>query len=220
MKQLFLLFTFSLFLPLFSFGNNCTIDVTPSSGTQACIGQGGFMGQAFLSCQTGLWTDLTFNIPALWGTGSYTLYIARGNTADNTLSGVKSFGPYTTAGVINVNPNLYVDSGESLIFWVELTGFHTVCFDGTNNFNQGFVHSGLRSPSPATSMAGLTNGSGSLVTTPAGAGSANPHQSLAFNVSIQRKEVPSLSEWGLLIFGLLTINLGLFFVKKKEEVLQ
>ena len=32
-------------------------------------------------------------------------------------------------------------------------------------------------------------------------------------------DIPTLSQWGLFIFGLLTLNLGVGFLRKKEEVL-
>lgn len=218
MKQLFLLFI-SLSLPLYSFGADCSVDVPTSGGKMACVGKDGYIAQAFKVCQTGLLKDLSFNVPAVHGAGgSFTVYVAKGTQADKTLPGVKTFGPYSTSGVVTVAPDISVETGEFVMFWVELTGFSTVCFDGTNNNNLGFVHSGLRMHNLLA--AGPATGSGSIGVAPAGAAAVSAHTSLAFNATIAQADIPTLNQWGLLIFGLLTVNLGLFFVKRKEEILQ
>ena len=43
--------------------------------------------------------------------------------------------------------------------------------------------------------------------------------SMAYDVEcISKKPIPTMSQWGLLIFGLLLLNLGLIFIKQLEEV--
>lgn len=215
MKQFLLLFSFCFFGPFLASASDCIVDVPTSSGGLMCVKKDGFIGQAFVPCQIGKLTNLSMNIPLLNGTGSYKVFVTDGNVADKTLPATQMFGPFTSSGVININPNRHVKAGKELIFWVEFTGFSRVCFDGTNNFNYTAVHSGLipsgHAPSSMTAAS-----SGSLTTMPTGTGG---HTALAFNATIEATPIPSLDEWGLLIFGLLTINLGIFFVQKKEEVI-
>lgn len=218
MKQL--LFAFCLLLPLMAFGQNCETEVSSFSGDHACVQQNGFIGQAFVPCETGKWDNLTFNIPKVIGSGSFTLYVADGEIADKTLSSAQSFGPYTGAGLISVNPDRIVSKFDKMIFWVELNGFNQVCFECANAFPPGgeasdFVHSALAGGSPNP------NSSGSLVSRPSSTSSARstPHVALAFTARISPSNIPSLSEWGLIIFGLITLNLGIFFIQKKEEII-
>ncbi len=215
MKQFLLLFSFCFLGPLLVSGSDCMVDVPTTSGGLMCVTKDGFIGQAFVPCQSGKMTSLSFNIPFFNGTGSYKVYVTDGKVADKTLPSTQIYGPFTSSGVVSVEPNRFVKEGKEMIFWVEFTGFSRVCFDGSNNFNYTAVHSGLVGSGHAPSSMAAAS-SGSLITTPTGTGG---HTALAFNANIERVPIPSLSEWGLVIFGLLTINLGIFFVQKKEEVI-
>ena len=42
---------------------------------------------------------------------------------------------------------------------------------------------------------------------------------IPFNKEEENSPIPTLSEWGLMIFGLLTLNLGLITLRRKEELL-
>lgn len=220
MKQLLLLFFLSFFSPLLVSANNCEVEVLSSSSDHACVQQNGFIGQAFVPCETGTWGRLSFNIPQVIGSGNFTLYVANGEVADNTLPSVQSFGPYNSAGVITVNPDRFVTEGQKMIFWIELNGFNQVCFECSNVSPPGseasdFVHSALFGGAPNP------NGSGSLVSRPSSASSARftAHTAMAFSATIIAPDIPTLSQWGLLIFGLLTINLSIFFIKRKEATI-
>ena len=216
-----LLIILCFFITFTSFGADCTVTVSSSSSVhadQACVQQNGFIGQAFVPCETGMWRSLQFNIPVIFGTGTFTLYIANGEIADKTKA-VKSFGPYTSAGVITESPNLPVTAGQKMIFWIELTGFSQVCFNCSNTIPTGgeasdFVHSALVGGAPNP------DGSGSLTTRGNVSSSRfTPHAALAFVAVIDATPIPTLSQWGLVIFSLLIMNLGLFFVNKKESII-
>ena len=70
-------------------------------------------------------------------------------------------------------------------------------------------------------MIGTDMGTGSGAVGAAGLAGATAG-SAAFNVGIffdDTAPIPTLSQWGLLIMALLVLNLGLFFVRKKEDIL-
>jgi len=87
-------------------------------------------------------------------------------------------------------------------------GFYVGGFGLTNNGGQGgfsYINSNNVSSSPIVlgeqGVGNLSNGS------------------VVFCYTQPEAPIPTMSQWGLMIFGLLTMNLGLVFLRKKEEIL-
>ena len=50
-------------------------------------------------------------------------------------------------------------------------------------------------------------------------GGMNANGSVVFCYNLPQQSIPTMSQWGLIIFGLLIMNLGLVFLSKKEKLL-
>lgn len=185
---------------------------------QDCIPPMGFFGQTFTAYDLGEWQQLTFNISSMTGTGAANVFIAEGEIADKTLATVEMVGTVTAAGAQTFPISRQVEVGKKYIWWVEAPASITrICYDVTSNVvgnRNDYVHADRVSavlggdPQAGSGMIGGANA-------PAGIGG----QSVAFSIFIFAPPIPTLSEWGLLITGLLVLNLGLFFVRKKENIL-
>lgn len=115
----------------------------------------------------------------------------------------------TFCGIINITTQDLIDNkGGSL----NNQGIITTIFTGTNTNTGSFINRGVISaPSSNFRLTGnpiINAGSGKVN------GAAIPAAVALCNVPI-----PTLSQWGLLIFTLLILNLGIFLIYQKKEML-
>lgn len=200
---------------------DCTVDKLADAPMPDCVLQNGFFGQAFTSCQDGEWTTLTFNIEDISGTGTIKVYTAEGGAANSGVASLEdefTGGSSLIGGMKTINVNRPVTNGTKYVWWVELTGFSKMCYATSNSgVAANYIHSSREG------MTGEMANSGSLRSS--GVSSSREGEGVAFGVVIVDPEavasapIPTLSQWGLLVMGLLVLNLGLIFIRKKESLL-
>ena len=88
----------------------------------------------------------------------------------------------------------------------------------SNNRGSGPVDFGC-SPSTAYNYGGINQFDAMLVNAGISEVVTFTHAELIFTYeSCSDDSIPTMSQWGLMIFGLLTMNLGLVFLRRKEEI--
>lgn len=214
MKQLFyvlktgLLLVSVLLLSNFNVNGQCTIFGTDlgadqNSDSQANIG--GEDGQSFVACSSGTITAISFrtdNNNTFNGTGN--LWITTGVPANGLVIAalpvyqVFNISPGGTIITINLNTPFPVVAGNLYSFaFGSQTGAGNFVLDVNDNAPNG----------PYTDGLGIFN-AGQFA-----------NVDLNFSITIAPgNPIPTLSQWGLIIFGLLVLNLGLVFVYKKQLI--
>lgn len=193
LKKYLCLLIFSSFLSINYTLANCTIDNTADpSGSTIPTGPLTY-GQVFQACDDGIVSSITINTTG----GDIQLFLAAGDGTTLDLS-----TPYQTfagspAGdvTLNLTNPLIVKNGEKYAFAIgNVAG---VLFDwNPDNMDDGqnaFRYSG-------------------------GIFTAQPISDLYYAVTIKFAAIPTLSTWGLLLLGLLLLNLSIYFIHGLKKV--
>lgn len=210
MKRLIQLLKNGLLLPVFFLlflmtgnGQTCTINQPLSSSSTISSPLGGAdteKGQNFLACGTGVITAVSFEIGSITTVGNTVLTISTGSTTNG--GGYTQTVNVATTGVLNIplaTPFPVIDGNQYAISLAE-DGFPA-------RFHMRFQRSDVIPNSAAFS----NNGTISTAV------------DCAFSVTITAPVVatapiPTMSQWGLLIFGLLIMNLSIFYVHRRELI--
>lgn len=93
--------------------------------------------------------------------------------------------------------------------------------DGGGTTGQAEALTGIRIPRSIATASNVGEGSVQPLVGFRGENSATSRMdpALNFRAAMGLSAVPTMSEWGLLIFGLLVVNLGVFFVRREENIL-
>lgn len=204
----------------FSFSSyaDCTIENLTISESD-CIGPGGFFGQVFTTCESGLWENLEINISSLAGGGMAVVYIDKSSIADENSPTKQIVGNFNVMGVQDIPINVLVNNGEHWVWWVELTnGMTDLCYETSAmpfGDSDDYVHS------PRTDEPGDTGNSGSLVSRGIKASSrAGAGPVFQVNIIAAPASIPTMNEWGLVIFGLLILNLSVYTLMRMKHIVE
>ena len=205
-STLFILIPFFTYLPM-SIYANCVIDNTKNIGGVVPIGTS-IAGQQFLACETGYITSVQVSTSG----GDIALYLVEGDGSSINIGNPYQVFPSQPAGLVTLNleiPFATVDKEECAL---AIGNVANVTFDGL--------------PVGLPENPDVPNGQFSFEITNGNVFTEIFSSDLVFGVSIAPPiippaiiVIPSLSAWGIFIFGLLILNLGLFFVRKKRTVL-
>lgn len=193
-------------LPRFNYANSCSVDNTQTPNGPTVIGNA-LAGQQFIACDTGQITSIQINTSG----GDIHLYLAAGNGATIPLGTPYQIFPGQPSGLVNLplSQPFLVDKGA--LYALAIGNVTEVIFDNTPI--------GL----PANDID--PNGRFSFeIVNNAGVQTFReiPASDLVFGVQINPipAPIPTLSQWGLLIFGLVLLNLGLIKIHQKEVSFQ
>jgi hypothetical protein len=191
----------------------CTVHNRDGGSINATIGgslsANSQVGQTFMPCQTGEISSIaiTHSNADLGSAGTYELYIAlepgSGSALPTTpVASVVLVAAPTPSQVLTFNlPTPFpVTKGTSYRFAVTNTsGGFNIRMTTPSDYSDGNTVNSFNLFSPTFDLdfeIQIQNATPSLATTP----------------------VPTLSQWGLLIFGLLIMNLSVFFVQRRELI--
>lgn len=216
-STLFSLLVIAILLPFTSQADTCMTDNTDgltSMMSTITVPSGGLIGQQFIACETGSLTAINVNIDfaAASGIGNLDLYLVSGNG-----STIVSGSPLKTfTGVSEGFITLNLAEGE---FEVTEGTLYAFAVGGLNMDVVTFDDSPVGGP-PDPSVA---NGHFVFFFS-GGVFQENPASDLFFSTSVSFtppvvEPIPTMSEWGLLIFGLLVLNLGVFGIRRKEVII-
>lgn len=187
-KHLFLLVFSSLFCITYAFAD-CQIDNTadPSGATLSTGSKVLTYGQVFKACDDGVVYAITINTDG----GDIQLFLAKGDGTTLDLSTPYETFAGSAAGdvTLNLTNPFSVENGEKYAF--AIGNVDGVLFDwNPDNMDDGqnaFRYSG-------------------------GVFTAQPNNDLYYAVNIKFTPIPTLSTWGLLLLGLLLLNLSIYFI--------
>ena len=212
MKRLSVFLLFILFLTPNSvvFGD-CVVHGRDGQDSQFFTSQNNHLGQTFVACQTGTITsiDLTLFTPS----SDYNFWI--GTPTGASLTGVpyETFSVSSAAGPVTVNLTtpFPVTQGTTYEFQINNTStlFSYQRFGAVGAPSEGDYFCGYRTSDGSITDADLDFGINIIGT------GDNFICTRAFNAP---EPVPTLSQWSLLILGLLLLNLGLILINKKQSI--
>lgn len=180
----------------------CSIHMIDGGNDQGTVSMNDQIGQTFLPCGEGEITSISLNFGIGSQAGTYELYIAPepGDGVGLPATAVASFTQSATLTsntifTFNLTTPFPVVTGTTYRFTVANTGGSFVpLFQNTSDYSGGV----------ATNF--------------------NDNYSSTIDLDFQLNmttvaPIPTMNEWGLLAFGLLVMNLGVYFVRRREVVL-
>jgi len=202
----------------------CTLDTGPATSEFSPYSGHIAVTQIFTACESGPLQSFSFSV-ANHG------YEAQGVSV--------SIAPYSPAGNVASSPSSF-DLGSFDIFPKETGRQETFIFTPTNIYDlsaeetyvitmimtvkssresrarSGGFEFGQTNPTNQAIGVGSIANLNPLYSGPVGSG--RMMVALAFKVDVQHplKPIPTMSTWGLLVFGLLVLNGGLYFIRKLE----
>lgn len=208
LKTGFLLFGFC-FLSFTTSNAQCTIhgtDLGAEQNSSNAAGLGTELGQTFTACETGNLTEISIRVKSSnTYSGAVNLWLIDGAAANGgVFSGLPVYQTFNVgAGDVIVKINL------STPFPVVAGNMYSLGYGST------VASPGVSFDDNDTTAPGTYTGGEYLTRT-----SADAARDLNFSATISpvvaTAPIPTMSQWGLLIFGLLILNLGVSFVKQKE----
>ena len=203
-KNIFLfLCLFALFQPL-TMKADCTLDNTSNLNGITPRPAGTIYGQNFLACETGTINSILLNLSA-GGTIDFYMVAGDGNGTINAAVPYQTFA-VGAGGMFTFN--------FSTPFPVTAGNLYSFALRGADVAADG-------SPMPAIDP-NVPDGQSSFLISSGGAYSAMAALDLYFLISNKGpvvKPIPTMSQWGLWIFGLLVMNMGVFFVQRITSAL-
>lgn len=207
MKYFLLILISILIFPFISQGTSiCTIDNTMDpNGPITVMPAGALVGQQFVACETGslafIKLDVKFKTVA---GGAIDLYLVNGTGATISAgSPLKTFtGLSDGMQTLNLSGGQFiVQEGERYAFALGGAQVDQITLDMT--------------PVGAPANPNLPDGLFAFAIS-GGTFSEQMPTDLFFSVGISFTPIPTLSQWGLLILGLLVLNLGSFVIRREE----
>ena len=176
----------------------------------ALMPMNGIIGQQFIACETGTINSITVNTSG----GDVHLYLAAGNGSTITAGDIFESFPSQSGGVITLQLSKPFPVQEKMQYAFGIMGPTMVRLDA--------MPTGL--PANTTDADGLflfgIDGGGTF--------SEVEVSDLFFALtieftpielaSVELTSIPTMSEWGMLIFGLLVLNMALFFIRRKAFI--
>lgn len=187
----------------------CTLDNT-NHLNGPLLSMGGIVGQQFIACETGTIDAITINTSG----GNIDLYLTTGNGSLITSGTVFESFAAQPAGrtTLRLSKSFAVQAGTPYAFGV--SGPTTIRLD-----NMPIGEPGNNTDPNGLFLFGIDAGGTFVENRPSDLFFAI---NIAFTpisaISIPTISIPTISEWGLLIFGLVILNVGSFLVIKKELV--
>ena len=208
--KLVILLSFLVFKLSLVNGQNCTIHEIDGGDSFISIFPSETYGQTFMSCQNGVITSLSLGIDASTPvfTNTYNLKIGIEPGAGNFLAGaaIATFNIVAAdaGNSITINLPTPIPVTNGLEYRFEINSPST---------NFGVISINVNSTSDFTD--------GNIVIAN---GTYFNSQDFDFSVNIENQPavvgspIPTISQWGLFIFGLLILNISVFFVQQRELV--
>ena len=207
---------------------DCTIG-NSSNDSQISLYGDAFIGQEFVACESGKIDDLSFDLYSHnYRSLGTKVRIATGSTINwggGTLLGTIDIEP-VTRGVTETfkfipTTSFEIVAGQTYIWWLEMDiEYNAPLLHTSQGRSSGGFEFLVNSSSIDDNLGPLQSGTLSVLRTGKGA-SGRMTQVLVHQLNIaninNNTPVPTMNEWGLLIFGLLILNLGVFFVVKTER---
>lgn len=163
-------------------------------------------GQSFRPCQTGFIQSIKVNT----GGGDLRLYLVAGNEdAVNLATPLQTFTSIPMGDVtLTLNTTFPVTAGQLYSFAIGNTD--GILFDNSPNNN-----------APVDGTAGAPQGIQAFNIN--GVSINTPNSDLFFQINIATRDpfapsIPTMSQWGIMIFALLLLNMGVLLLLKKEKM--
>lgn len=207
MKKISLLILFILAVLPFNLSADCTLDNTDDLNGFTPDPSGTIFGQSFLACETGRINSILLNIQT---GGTIDLFLTSG---DGQLINLQQ--PHQTFSNVDVAGNKMVTFTFEEPFVVAEGQLYSIGVRGTIvNYD--------RSPT-ITIDPTADDGQSSFIIAMDGTYTSRANSDLYFRISSIpplpiSAPIPSMSQWGLLIFGLLVLNLGVGLVYRASVV--
>jgi len=185
-------------------GQNCSVHGIDggTNGFTSPITLGIRFGQTFVACQTGNIESIEIGV----NTGNYELYLGtpNGGLLPNLQQTFQVTGPSTIPTVINLNTPFPVIAGNTYEFqFTNPTSLFSFQENMPSDYIDGFAT--INGVELISFIGGITH-------------------DLDFDVVIApspiqvQAQVPTMSQWGLFVFGLLVLNVSVFFVQRRELI--
>lgn len=207
-SNLFFIVFITIFLPYSSQAATCNVDNTISPNGPLSIPAGAIFGQQFIACETGTIDAIKVQIKFQTAVGgAVDLYLVEGNGSTITVgSPLKTFAGQTDGLLtLTLDPSSFsVTQGNAYAFGIGGADIDQVTLD--------------MSPVGAPANPDLPNGLFAFGII-GGTFSEQMPSDLLFAVSVNftpPAPIPTMSEWGLMIFGLVVLNLGVLGIRRKE----
>ncbi len=198
MKKLILVFSLlCLFLFAPYFAQACSINGIDSNGTGLGSGPGNVLfAQTFVACETGVVTSVSFRNHTNGTAGTNNFKIGTSTNPPSSLLGGGVYQTFASNGggetiTITLSTPFAVTSGSVYVFEVQST---------TNSLNLAAVSTS----DYADGSLYFDNGGGF--------NALSNSYDLDFSVEISSVDVPTLSQWGLIILALLLMTLGTLYL--------
>jgi len=206
--QLFVLLTFCL-LPFITYASDCLINNTTTPNGATAIGTN-LAGQQFIACETGTISTIQVNTSG----GDLHLYLVAGDGTTITYGSPYQVFTGQAAGLITLTLNTPFQVQKGALNSFAIGNVTEVIFDMDE----------VGPPANDTDP----DGRFAFQMTNAGAFSEIQASDLVFGVQINATPIPvpvstpipTLAQWGLLIFGLLILNLSLWALRRKTILLK
>lgn len=210
MRHFLQTFLLTFLVPALSYANTtCTIDNAMNpNGPLTVMPANALVGQQFVACETGSIITIKINVKFKTAAGgAVDLYLATGNG-----STIQAGSPLMTfSGLSDGMQTFTLNKGQ---FLVQKGGRYAFAVGGAQIDQVTLDMTPVGTPANPNLPDGLFSFSIN-----GGTFSEQMPSDLFFAVGIDFSIVPTMSQWGLMIFGLLTLNLGVFFIRRKESVL-
>ena len=160
----------------------------------------GIIGQQFIACETGTINSVTVNTSG----GDINLYLATGDGSTIIAGDIFESFPSQSAGTITLKLSKPFHVQEQVQYAFGIMGPAMVRLDAD------FTGPPANNTDPdGLFLFGIDLG---------GTFSEVQASDLFFALTIGFTPIPTMSEWGLLIFGLLVLNMAIFFIRRKEGI--
>ena len=202
--RLFILFSLLSILPLALWGN-CTLDNTTTPNGDLSL-MTSLVGQQFIACETGFVTEIQIRTD---GIGNIDLYIADGDGSAITYGSPRQTITPTAAGLITLTLNQPYPVNQGDLYAFAIGGVSQITFD---NVPFGNIRDNT-----------VPDGQFSFTISNTNVFAEEIANDLLFKIEFQAPTqsvttaIPTFSQWSLLLFGLLVLNLSLTFVLKLEK---
>ena len=219
MKKILYLTFLCLFTSQFAFAD-CTVknDLTPDS--DYTIYDGNYAGQTFTACENGNVTSLTITMVAE-NSSSYddiedivismtagtnyarAVEVAKFDRLMSQISGDKT---------VQFHTPFQVQAGQTYSWFIFVPS------DGSRSHDD--LHLSTTTTDPGVGGASIHNDESDLLTSTSASGRHDFYFNFGLNINTVFEPIPTMSQWGLIIFGLLMLNLGVVFLYKQQTILK